>query len=287
MRSLKLLLFVGMLPLLFWRCNRDEPIPAYIYIPAVTLTTDSSGVQGTASQKIVDVWVTVGNSYLGAYELPAIIPVLETGSKHVLIRAGVKENGISATRTPYPFYTTFEKDVTLTAKKIDTIKPTFKYDDNKTHFDWIENFESGFMSVEPTSRNTADVGITTKPDSVFEGHGSLHVYMDSTNNFLELNSKTTYVLPRGKAVWLEMNYKTDAPIEIGYLSIDATGAKQVFAAGVNPNKEWNKIYFNLTNRISIEPSANTFRIYILSPKPNDKTSAHILLDNIKLLHFNE
>jgi hypothetical protein len=283
MRYIVLLL----IPVLFWQCNREEQIPAYIHIPAFNFFTDSTVQQGSASHKITDAWITVGGNFLGAYELPATIPVLATGNQQVLIRAGVKENGISATRLPYPFYTTFEKTLDLRAGIIDTVKPDITYDKAKTHFDWIEDFETGFLGLTPTFNNSAKFAITTKPDSVFEGTGSLHITMDDSALFLDLNSLSTYILPRGRAVWLEVNYKTETPVVFGIISIGSSGAIKSFSGGVNANNEWNKIYFNLSTQISVQPSANTFRFYIQSQKPNDKSSAHVLLDNIKVLHFNE
>jgi hypothetical protein len=287
MKLIPRILLLLSLPMLMWRCDREEPIPAYIYIPAVNFSVDSNVQQGSASHKITDAWVTVGGNFLGAYELPAMIPVLTTGNQQVLIRAGVKENGISATRLPYPFYSTFDKNVELKEGKIDTILPDISYDANKTHFDWIEDFETGFLGLAPSSNNSAPFAITTKPDSVFEGQGSLHISLGDTTPYLELHTTTSYILPRGRAVWLEINYKTESAVKFGIISINSSSAIKQFAAGVNPNNEWNKIYFNLSTLVSIQPSANSLRFYIESQKPNDKSSAHILLDNIKLLHFNE
>jgi hypothetical protein len=286
MRFLVFLLVI-ITPFIFSTCkslDREEPIPAYIYIPSVTLQTDSN-TEGTASHKIQDVWITVGNTYLGAYELPAMIPTLEKGNQRVLIRAGILENGIAATRTPYPFYKTLETNIELKEKEIDTVRPAFTYDAANSHFDWMENFESGSVFLDPTTRNTAKYHNTTSPDSVFEGAGSFHAQLADTSDFLEMTTSSTFVLPRGKAVWLELNYKTESPVEFGFISFNGTNATQHFVGGVNPNDEWNKIYFNFTNQVSQEASANTFRLYILSRKPNDKTPANILLDNIKLLHL--
>jgi hypothetical protein len=286
MKGLRYVLLFLLLPVLFWRCNREEPIPAYIYIPSVHFFIDSAQQQGTASHKITDAWITVGGNFLGVYELPATIPVLTTGDQKISISAGVKENGISATRLPYPFYTVFETTKKLEAGVIDTILPDFTYSTKKTHFDWIQDFETGTLGLAPTSSNTAKFAITTQPDSVFEGTGSLHISLDDSANVLDLNTTNTYILPRGLAVWLEVNYKTEVPVKFGILSIGASGATELFGGGVNPNNEWNKIYINLSTLVSLQPSANTFRFYIQN-EPNSKTPAHVLLDNIKVLHFNE
>ncbi len=63
-----------------WPDGVEEPLPAYIYIPAFELRTTQG--EGSASSAITDVWLTVNGEFLGAYELPARIPVLQTGWTH-------------------------------------------------------------------------------------------------------------------------------------------------------------------------------------------------------------
>ncbi|MGZ5282782.1 MAG: hypothetical protein ACXWEY_10950 [Bacteroidia bacterium] len=261
--------------------NPPEDVPAYIRIKEYTFTTDAAK-QGTASNKITDAWVYAGNTFQGGFEMPATIPTLETGTKRLTIIGGVKENGISATRLPYPFLESYSIDIDLKRAKVDTIKPVWKYSE-LTKFPWLENFEGTSVSLELSDNSTTGFRITTTSDSAFEGNSAIKASIDPAHNYFECKTKMAYGLPRGKAVWLEMNYKTEVPVEVGVYSIGASGNMKLFAAGINPSAEWNKIYVNLTSTISYEPTTQVFQIYFAAFNKNN--GGTILIDNLKLLYL--
>ena len=102
--------------MLFTSCDKfkgDQTIPAYLTIDSIYLTTSLS-MQGSASAKITDAWVYVDEVQIGAFQLPARIPVLERGMHEVQILPGIKQNGIAATRAAYPFYAPIEQTLELT-----------------------------------------------------------------------------------------------------------------------------------------------------------------------------
>ena len=74
-------------------------------------TTDD---QGTSSNNINEVWVYTETDVLGVFPLPASIPFItdaSMGVSELIIQAGIRVNGISATRKPYPFYKAMELEV--------------------------------------------------------------------------------------------------------------------------------------------------------------------------------
>ncbi len=79
-------------------------------------------------QKITDGWLYVDGEYLGAYTLPAIVPVLAEGENEVILFPGVKENGIEATPNIYPYLTQFAKHYTLNAGQTTAVQPVTDYD---------------------------------------------------------------------------------------------------------------------------------------------------------------
>ncbi len=86
-----------------YKFDGDQTIPAYLKIDTVLLKTYYPE-QGSNSNAIKDVWVYVNDQQIGAFELPAMFPVLAMGNQKLEIRPGIKVNGISSTRAPYPFY---------------------------------------------------------------------------------------------------------------------------------------------------------------------------------------
>src|SRR5436190_18776076 len=106
--------------------NPDEEIPSYVRVENISLVTDTF-TQGSASQKITDVWLYVDDQPLGVYEMPVSIPVLAEGPHALAIRAGVIVNGIASTRVYYPFYAFYNETVNLTRGTITTVSPTVNY----------------------------------------------------------------------------------------------------------------------------------------------------------------
>ncbi len=261
--------------------NPPEDIPAYIHIKNYNFTTNSVR-EGTAANRFTDAWVYAGNTFLGGFEIPTTIPSLVKGNKKLIISPGVKENGISLNRVPYPFIEAFTPEVNLHEAKVDTIKPDWKYLP-ETRFPWLENFEGTSVSLQLSNNSTTGFRILNSNDSAFEGSGALMATVDQQHVLFECQTKNTYQLPRGKPVWVEMHYKTQVPLEIGVYSIGAGGNTKLFTAGVNPSAEWNKVYFNLTSTISYEGTTQVFRIYMAAF--NQGNGGTILIDNLKLLYL--
>jgi hypothetical protein len=146
-------------------CNafdEEEDIPAYIKIDHIDLEHEDPALG------ISDAWVYVNNNLLGVFELPAEVPVLETGKQLVTIRPGIKVNALGGTRTYYPFYTSFIDSVELIPENVHEINPKVKYWDWAwEQIIWEENFE-GIGHIPITSESykvsTPEISIMKKKD---------------------------------------------------------------------------------------------------------------------------
>src|SRR5689334_23258519 len=87
--------------------NPDEPVPVVVACDTIGFHVTNAS-QGTNSSSITDMWLFVDGNLLGAFELPAHIPVLAEGSHTLTIRPGILINGIKGSRGPYPFYTSYD-----------------------------------------------------------------------------------------------------------------------------------------------------------------------------------
>ena len=119
MAAAAVLLFAGSCNLI----DPEEAVPSVIYIDELSLNVNPG--EGTDSHKITEVWVYTNGQMLGAFDLPARIPVLNQGNTDVLMFAGIKNNGISSTRIRYPFYTTFDTTIAFAAGTEHEIHPRF------------------------------------------------------------------------------------------------------------------------------------------------------------------
>ena len=275
-----LLLFLG-------SCSLIQPpvnIPSYIRVQSYTVMATPS--QGTASANITDVWVDDNTDYRGIYQVPVSVPILKTGPTTISLQAVVQEDGIVSNLLPYPFYTTYTvKNVNLQAGKLDTINPVFYYNPGVTKFAWPEGDFEGTNPLHATSLNTANAFITTVKDSVFEGQKSYEVNLSPGHDTFSVTSPSTPFSPPGSyVVWLEMNYKTDVPMDVGFISLTANSnpSTQEFVSGVNPTSTWKKVYINIGAPLLYYNQNPYFQIYFYATAPGN---AHIFIDNLKLLYL--
>jgi hypothetical protein len=145
---------------LLFSCKSHVEIPAYVYVESVDFIPADE--QGTSSFKIPDVWVTVNGTGIGAYQLPALVPVIAEGSTDLIFEAGIKLNGRTEWRPKPSIFTYHKETVHLVKGKIDTISPVFYY--NSVKFALKENFESGGMSFHSVNggaklKPTADASL--------------------------------------------------------------------------------------------------------------------------------
>ncbi len=287
----------SLLAILLWGgcdlINPEEETPAYLYVTNFELTTDAV-LEGSASHKITDVWLSVDGNFLGVYTLPALIPVLESGEHVLTLDAGIKDNGINSTPDIYPFYQNYQVTVDLQPNQTDTIRPVTRYRSN-TKFSFIEPFESTQHQFRDVRQPVGATGIQISAQDVFEGQSSGLILLDSAKAFVEIATLEKYrnLMKDGAFVYLELNYKSDVPALFGVVGhLDAGGIGSMatlYEPGFLPKDEWNKIYFNLTKMIfdgDFDAYQIIFQAFI--PSENGKptlSTAKVWLDNIKLVHF--
>jgi len=279
----RLFLFSLLIPM-FLGCDKfesDQTIPAYIHIDSIFLTTDHS-TQGTASYNITDAWVYVDGTFIGAFELPATFPVLKEGTHELSIYAGVKKNGIGATRTAYPFFKPFTKDVVLIPDSILSFSPSVRYYDN-TEFTWIEDFEDIAVSIDSTRNSKVSVKLTP-PGPVFEGLHSGMITLTDSLNFFEIANKDGLILTRNKPVFLELNFNTEQAFTIGIFAQSLSSVQQHPVMVVNKtNGVWKKIYVDLSLAVASFPTALEYKVFFGGFKDDGTSEAKIYFDNIKLV----
>lgn len=286
---------VGLLPVIFGflllvtSCDKfesDIEVPSYIRIDSIGLTTEYD-IQGTASHNITDVWLIVNNKFIGTFELPAIIPVLEEGPQKVEIRAGIKQNGIAGTRIPYPFYQPVVIDqVALYPDSVVKVDATVEYYEN-TEFAWMEDFESAgeIKSIVETNKSDTVIKKTEQPGEVFQGKYSGLISLTEEKNIYEAAMKDEVDLPRlGRPVYLEVNYKINNIVTFGLFSQFNSEIIQDPILNINQTDKWKKIYINLTPTINRHSTAIDYKVFIGSVLQTDVSQAEILIDNIKLVH---
>lgn len=278
---------------LFTSCeliNPDEKIPGYIYIDTAILQTYYP-TEGSNSHKITDIWVNVDGNFQGIYELPAKFPILETGKHTYTFRAGVKNNGISASRAYYPFYKFYNLDTTLNENQKMILKPKFQYDEEKTVFELIEDFEDPFLTFENMQDTFAEFNRSTV--DAFERDYSGLIVLDSLHSTFQYKTIDSLFLPTNqKEVFIEMDYKTNLDLDFPGDNVFTVGFyyrtySQLISEKViylnSTNGKWKKIYIDLTSNLGYHSDALFFYIFIGAKKTAKHPKVEIGIDNLKII----
>lgn len=281
------LALIGMLLPLQWGCDgldTPEPIPAMLYIDTVILNTTNN--QGTSRHDVREVWVSVGTQLLGAFPLPARVPVLASGDQEVTIFCGIVQNGVTITRDIYPFFDQYRATVNLQPGETDTLSMQIQYD-AETEFVFIEDFETSNLLSDDIDGNFG-TSVSTSSIGAYEGNRSGVIELAGADNLIEVGSNLYYTLPDDLGnVYLEFDYQNDVQLEVGIAGQSAFYFERFYKVGVFPSGgEWRKVYVDLTTEVRTMQtnSAREFQIVFRALNIDPDNTAVIRIDNIKLIY---
>ena len=265
---------------------KDEPeqIPAYIQLEPYTVNAPG----GLAWQKLPFAWVYVNTVPVGAYSPGKPFPVLAEGEADVVVFPGINANGIAETPDLYPFLVRYDTKATLTPGQTTILRPETRYDpDAKAPWGERGEFDGTTLVFEDIDQDLA-TSITFDTDGAYAGR-SARMVVDTTHQLMAVATEWVAGLPLtgDREVWMEMNYKNEVPFELYVFGRNTFGnetSQPVFLFQVKD--EWNKIYFNLTETLTVS-TQEEYRIVFRVPLPGNFTQAQasVQLDNLRLLHF--
>lgn len=269
-----------------------DPEPAFLRIEPFVLTSDPA-TQGSASANITEAWVQANGVFLGAYPLPADVPVLEGNPLELVVSPGIRENGIALTPDIYPFYQTVNLNTSLEPGQTLTITPRISYRAD-AKFALIEGFEREGHAFQVLRRGNDSNRLQIDRAAPFEGTGSGLIELSAEHPEVELatSAKFSGLTSRGAFVFLELDFQSDVPVLFGLLASSRTSPETAvrLERGFNPSASWKKIYFNISSDFS-GSAFSDYQVLLRAAIPLktdgtlSRTNARIRLDNIKLVHF--
>lgn len=282
--NLKLYSFLLLIGVIFFSCSKKDyeaTIPSYISIPSIALTTDYA-TEGSTSANITDAWVYVNDDLVGIYELPASFPILKEGNVSVKVYAGIKDNGISASRARYLMYDPHVEKIDLIVGDTAEIIANVQYSED-VKFAWLEDFEGASTSF--LYHANSDTIFNKQSSTLKEGLFSGQVFLEDEMDFFEATSLPYNSIPIGGSLYLEMDFKINENIVVGvYLD-----GEQFAHITLNANTEWKKTYLNLKEIIKAKTNSSEVKIFIGLKEEGttvfSTSQPEIYLDNIKLVHF--
>jgi hypothetical protein len=265
--------------------NPAEKVPTYIQIDSVQVLNMVPAKHGSVSHKITDVWVYYNLQLLGAFELPAKVPVLAEGKGQLQVVAGIWDNGLSGTRAKYPFYNVDTFNFTASPTSTLSYTPKFIYRTTDTPLIkyYLEDFEQGNIFVS----NFGDTTLikTNESSEVLEGDWSGKITMTTDKPAGECITAQEYLLSPNKQCYMEFNYKSEAPFDVRMqvYHVGTTITSDVIS--FKSREEWTKVYVNLGGFAS-SFQYGKFKFIFKSYLPSDKTTAKLIVDNFKIIYFN-
>ncbi|MFK5947442.1 MAG: hypothetical protein QM500_01570, partial [Methylococcales bacterium] len=237
--------------------------------------------EGRSNHNISDVWVYINDVYQGNYEVPVKFPVLNTGDCKVTFRAGIKTNGIAATREEYPFYQYIDIDTVLNEGAVLNIEPKFSYITNASF--WIEDFNTADIKIGTTTQLETDTTIqqTIDENNPGEYYGAIYVNSERPTFRASTNRETDPISysDAERRLFLEMQYKNNQYFFVGLITDN--DFYEIMA--ISPSSEWNTIYIDLTPTIKLN-YADFYSLAFWTSYDGEK-QGEVFLNNIKLVNY--
>ncbi len=262
--------------------NPEEQIPTYVKIDGIRVV-DKDGNEITS--KVTSASISYGNSSLislvGVFRLPMITPVLANEKGDLYILPGVDNDGRIGQSYKYPFYRqavdtldflpgdTVDYGI-VTCKMLDTFRA-----------DLNDDFENGSSFVIEGPDSAAETQIQNT--IVASGSQALELSLMEPQEYAYYVSSRPLELKYNKATYLEFDYYSDKDfgVVVFYFDKASQSYKEFNLLGVRGKSEWNKMYVNLIDEISIF-GATKLRVgfKLLRKEPGEMK---VYLDNVKFM----
>ncbi len=271
------------LVLLLCGCREDlEVAPAYVIVEDIRL--DTPGLPGSTGA-ISEVWAFADGEFVGAFRLPARIPVFAVGQTELRFEAGVRRNGISATPEIYPFYAPVSRSVELRPAESTNLGVLSTGYRSEANFGFVEGFEPGNDAVftEPL------IGVTPLVPSMEaartgEFSGKLLLTRDDPLVELATSLNINGFSAARPNMWLEVDFLSEAPVAWGITGSVGGESFKAFDPTFAPRDEWTKIYFDLSELLAAS-NLEELEVYFSAPLLQGEERATVYLDNLRLLYF--
>jgi hypothetical protein len=292
MKQFFLFVIVG---LMLNSCIKNNPDPSWIEITPWTLVANSNSQYptGELTHSFSDAWVYVNDELIGVFQVSDTvkIPILKSGAVNIKVYPAIRNNGVSATKKIYPFVERYEINTTLVQNQTLQINPITRYSPAVRFA--IEDFEDPAIKLVNDQNSATQMSQGNDPSILQWGNFYGFVNLNQTDTtwiaYTNFESVNEADLPRGKEVYLEIDYYNTNNVITGLLWISSTSIKNNTNYRLNKQDpstvKWKKIYIDLKELISNSPVGTYFEQSFQALLDEGDTEGIIVIDNIKVVHF--
>lgn len=285
---MKKLLYLGCLLIILSACAKKIDKPLWLHIDKWQLNNNpfASG-QGEMSENISDVWLNMDGKALGVFSLPITIPIIGSEGEHqFILTPGIKNNGISSTKTRYTFMENYSVNLNLSNSDTAQISPETQYFENLNF--WVEDFENiNNLKIEENPVSQVDLETTNDANIVKYGNYCGHIQLTDVDTFFYASAVDPMFLPQnaGKNVFMEVDFLNahDLSARLIYSVDGFTNDDALVTMAAQENPVWKKIYINLQEVILARNDADFYAIALRAIKSKVGVQ-DIYIDNIKVIY---
>ena len=276
--------------------NPEEETPSFIQIDSFVMEDNLLADEGSLSHDIRDAWVFIDDKMIGIYEIPARIPILESGIHKLTIGPGIFISTNSTQRDNYPFYNAYiDESFNLIAGETQFVTPVSSYRDQGSTYAYevVDDFESVIVQMDSFSGSQVPILQTQDLGYVYEGTGSGLITIKSTDSLAFFRTPTVILPGSGKVTYLEIDYYSDYTFTVYGKAINKGLQNETFellnlkpTTDEEDEKEWKKAYINISSMTSGAANPEGFYIFFNIGISNvaQRKDGFVAFDNIKFVY---
>jgi len=272
--------------LLLSACKKTAaPPPTFLVYerPAIVIEGDTLLADGE-----IDAWVYPGGRFLAVVEEAQRLPLTVPAPNPILTAGGIRINGITLTRKPYPFwqYDTLKHD--FAPEEVLIHRPIYTYlPDTLINFFQKEDFETPQLSFRfPNAGDPLAASLRRTYHAPRRGFWCGEIAM-APNQIFQAETTPSFEFPNSE-VWLEISVRGDRNLGIGLTRENKqTGAlvsRDVYLLLRPPDEGWKTFYVDLTPWMREGSGLYRFRVYLTSMADSAQSST-LYIDDVRILSF--
>jgi hypothetical protein len=286
--------FIFLVPFLFLNCIKEQEKVSWLKIEKWMLEANplAEYPQGELTHDFDQVFLNMNGKVLGAFELPAKVPVLAEGVQNFILIPGIVNNGINETKKRYPFVENYQVDFELVLEDTVTMQPVTRYYENTKFL--IEDFEipspdqnkpSQYLENDQTSN--AKMYRDNDPEILQWGNYFGRVDLnDEDSLFVAFTTFGESWPKQNSEVYLELDFMISNSFLTTVLSFGNNTFYEDINVQVMPRNEteWRKIYIELREIVSFRNNAPLNEQAFTAVIDEFGEDKFIYLDNIKIVY---
>jgi len=267
-------------------CNKTEvPLPAFLSYERPLLVIEGDTL---IADDEIDAWVYPDGRFLAVVEEGQQLPLTLPAPPTILTAGGIRVNGLTLTRRPYPFWQYDTLRRSFTPEELYWHRPIYAYfPDTLITFFQREGFETPQLSFRfPNAGDPMAATFRRSIERPRRGFWCGEVSM-APNQVFQAESDPPFEFPNSE-VWLEISTRGNRNLAIGLTrESKQTGAlisRDIYLLIRPPDENWKTFYVNLTPWMQQGSGLYRFRLYLNSVGDTAQAS-RIFMDDVRILSF--